>query len=202
MPALLRFGLNSKMNSENRPGSPNEGPEDQNKENPDGVLEWIKRDHRRRYRPVRLHVTQGDRDRLNPTAEDKELFAGMILVMLELSVKEPDLFTKIVGGMKADIQEVEKIHGAREQFTPLTPEELEAQDIEGAINLMKAERTMSGKINLVEKLQPEQIDTLRQRDPDFEAVITGLSKRPARKEKAQSRILDIYQRRGEDEHRP
>jgi hypothetical protein len=40
-------------------------------------------------------------------------------------------------------------------------------------------------------------------DPEFiDPIITALQKRPARKEKAQRRILDIYQRRAEDESRP
>ena len=84
------------MSTERRPGVPHEEPEDQNKGNPDGVLEWSKREHRRRYRPVRLYVTQEDRDRLNPTTEDKERFLRGFLMVLALSEKNPSLFEKRV----------------------------------------------------------------------------------------------------------
>jgi hypothetical protein len=220
------------MNSERRPGSPNEDPERPDGKTPQEFLkelfekkkpeeaveaasEWvlemarkirrqkIKSEYRRTHRPVRLHVTPFERERLKqPTTDDKERLEEVWDKVLEQTETDPTVFGKIIEDLTDVVQEHEKTDKAQTQLTPLTPEEMETQDVDGIISLVKTERTMSRKINLVEKLHPEQLDMLRQRDPGFEAVITGLSKRKARKEKAQSRILDIYQRRGEDEHRP
>jgi hypothetical protein len=48
---LVLFVIYKRMEID-RPGLPNEVPEDQSKKNPEGVTEWIKREHKRRYRPV------------------------------------------------------------------------------------------------------------------------------------------------------
>ena len=186
------------MNSERRPGGPNEGPEDQRSKS----RKEADRDYKRTFRPVRLYVTPFERDRANPSDEVTERFYKVLRKLLESAAADPDFYAKVISHLRSEVQEAEKIKAAHAQFTPLTPEEVEAQEAGGIINLVKTARTMSRKINLVEKLQPEQLDTLRQRDPSLEPVITGLSKRPARKEKAQRRILDIYQRRGEGEPRP
>jgi hypothetical protein len=188
------------MSTERMPGNP--GPEDQRRKSREEVKKEADRDYKRTFRPVRLYVTPFERSRANPTAEVKERFYKVWEKVLERAATNPDFFAKLIADLRADEQDTEKIKAAHAQFTPLTPEEVEVQDGDGVINLVKTAPTMSGKINLVEKLQPEQLDTLRQRDPSLEPVITGLAKRPARKEKAERRILDIYQRRGEDGRRP
>jgi hypothetical protein len=213
-----------------RLGLPNEEPEDKrkkslqerikeiieiDKKNPEDAAERMLRltfqmlskihtdQYRRTYRPVRLHITPYERRRLTArTPEDKERVDEVFNKMLGYSEDNPNLLEEIIEDFSDRLQDQKKIKKTRAQLTPLTLEEVEVQDVESTINLVKTEKTMSGKINLVEKLNAEQLDTLRQRDPGFETVITGLAKRPSRKQKAQSRILDIYQRRGEDGRRP
>jgi hypothetical protein len=204
VPALLPYGRTSNMNSERRPGNPNGEPEGERNNSRKNIFEWVKRDSIRIHRPIRLHVALFERERLKPLpGTPEERFNTLWGLVVKASRGDPTEFMKIIGDLKDVFDEEEKVDAARAQLTPLTPEEVETQDGESAISLMKTEKTMSGKINLVEKLQPEQLDKLRQHNPDLmEPVITGLTKRPARKEKAQRRILDIYQRRGEDERRP
>jgi uncharacterized protein YlaI len=186
-----------------RPGFPNEEPEDQGTKSLDELTKETKRAQKATYRPIRLYVTPYERQRVKtPTAEDKERRESLLRKFFEWVANDPDFLTKASEHLRAEVQIHEKIDAAQAQLKPLTPEEFEAQDVEDALNLVGARKTMSGKINLVEKLHPEQLDSLRQRDPDFKAVITGLTKRKARIEKAQNRILDIYRRRGEGGTRP
>jgi hypothetical protein len=191
------------MSTERRPGFPNEEPEGKGDESLEEVTNQTRRAYKRTYRPIRLHVTPYERQSVKtPTAEDKERRERLLRKFLEWVANDPDFLTKAGEHLRAVVQDYEKIDAAQAQLKPLTPEEFEAQDVESAISLVKTEPTISGKINLVEKLEPQQLDRLRQRDTNFKAVITGLAKRKARKEKAQNRILDIYQRRGEGGTRP
>ena len=185
-----------------RPGLPNKEPEPQRRKSREEVKKEGDRDYKRTFRPVRLYVTPFERSRANPSDEVKERFFKVLAKTLERVAVDPDFAAKVNAHLRAEVQDAEKIKAAHAQFTPLTPEEVEVQDGDGVSNLVKTARTMSRKINLVENLKQEQLDTLRQRDPGFETVITGLAKRHARKEKAQRRILDIYERRGEDRRRP
>ena len=186
------------MSTERRPGFPNEEPEEE--KTLEEWMKWYQKGQKREYRPIRLFVTPFERMRLASQTDESMRFTLALAAVLSVA----EIAERFVPKNREEVEQVsEKINEARAlQVRPITPEEVESQNEEGVINLVKSTRTMSGKINLVEKLKPDQLDTLRQRYPDFEAVITGLSKRIARKEKAQNRILDIYQRRGEDATRP
>ena len=136
------------MSTERRPGFPNEEPE--GKKTLEEWIEWIQREQKREYRPIRLHVTRFEK--LRVAAQTNEPLRTTIAFAMTLT--DPEAAKKPLIANELE-EEARKINEARkQQLTPITPEEFEAQDVKGAINLMRAERTMSGKINLVEKLQP------------------------------------------------